>query len=167
MKKTMLLFAGVMFAMSSLVATPAHAQAVRDKSCTDAASGVTWDCDFVLKSASPGTPVSFAINYSCTSDVCGPVLSFGLGDPGFSPADASGHLVGGSRLPSGLELTFAFDSVKESGVSGNGHVVAHFVMNVMTTDASGGPVMVACPVDVRLNEFANKSEDTANAKKKK
>ena len=165
MKKTMLLFAGVMFAMSTLVATPAHAQAVRDKSCTDAASGVTWDCDFALKSASPGTPVSFSINYSCKSDVCGPVLSFGLNDPGFTPDYAGGHLVGGSRQPNGLELTFAFDTLKDSGVSGNSHAEAHFVMNIMTTDASGGPVMVACPVDVRLNEFANKSE-TAAAKTK-
>jgi hypothetical protein len=167
MKKTMLLFAGVMFAMSSLVATPAHAQAVRNKSCTDAASGVTWDCDFTMKSASPGTPVSFSVNYSCTSDVCGPVLSFGLNSPGFTPDYASGHLVGGSRLPSGLDLTFAFDSLKESGVSGNAHAEAHFVMNVMTTDALGGPVMVACPVEVRLNEFANRSDELANAKKKK
>lgn len=167
MKKTMLLFAGAVFAMSALMATPAHAQAVKDRSCTDAASGVTWDCDFKMKSATPGAPVSFSVNYSCASAVCGPVLSFGLNDPGFTPAFANGHLVGGSRTPSGLELTFAFDSVKESGVSGNSHVEAHFVMNVMTTDASGGPVMVACPVDVRLNEFANgASEAAANAKKK-
>jgi len=165
MKKTVLTFAGAAFLVSAMLATPAHAQAVRNKSCTDAATGVTWDCDFALKSATPGTPVSFSINYSCKSDVCGPVLSFGQGDPGFTPEYASGHLVGGSRLPNGLELTFAFDSLKGSGVSGNAHAEAHFVMNVMTTDASGGPVMVACPVDVKLNEFANKSE-VAAAKKK-
>jgi hypothetical protein len=167
MKKTILTFAGAAFLVSTMLATPAHAQAVRQSSCTDAASGVTWDCDFKMKSATPGAPVSFTVNYACTSAVCGPVLSFGLGDPGFSPADASGHLVGGSRLPSGLELTFAFDSMKESGVSGNSHVAAHFVMNVMTTDASGGMVMVSCPIDVRLNEYANGSDQAANAAKKK
>ncbi|HET8945884.1 MAG TPA: hypothetical protein VFQ07_02780 [Candidatus Polarisedimenticolia bacterium] len=167
MKKTMLMFAGVVLAMSALMATPAHAQAVKEQSCTDAASGVTWDCDFKMKSATPGAPVSFTVNYACTSAVCGPVLSFGLNGTGFTPASASGHLVGGSRLPNGLQLTFAFDSVKESGVSGNSHVEAHFVMNVMTTDAQGGPVMVACPVDVKLNEFANgPSEAAASAKKK-
>jgi len=165
MKKTILTFAGAAFLVSTMLSTPAHAQAVKQSSCTDAASGVTWDCDFALKSASPGTPVSFSINYSCKSDVCGPVLSFGLNDPGFTPDYSSGHLVGGSRLPNGLELTFAFDTLKDSGASGNAHAEAHFVMNIMTTDASGGPVMVACPVDVRLNEFANKSE-TAAARKK-
>lgn len=166
MKKTILTFAGAAFLVSTMLSTPAHAQAVKQSSCTDAASGVTWDCDFKMKSASPGAPVSFTINYACTSAVCGPVLSFGLNGPGFTPAYASGHLVGGSRLPSGLELTFAFDSVKESGVSGNGHVEAHFVMNVMTTDAQGGPMMVSCPVDVKLNEFANGAAEVAAAKKK-
>jgi hypothetical protein len=166
MKKTILTFAGAAFLVSAMLSAPAHAQAVKQTSCTDAASGVTWDCDFKMKSASPGTPVSFTINYACTSAVCGPVLSFGLNGTGFTPASASGHLVGGSRMPSGLELTFAFDSVKESGVSGNSHVEAHFVMNVMTTDAQGGPVMVSCPVDVKLNEFANGPAEVAAAKKK-
>jgi hypothetical protein len=156
MKKTMLTFAGAAFLVSAMLATPAHAQAVKERSCTDAASGVTWDCDYKLKSVSPGTPVSFTINYACTGAVCGPVLSFGLQGEGFSPAGCTGHLVGGRRLESGLELTFAFDTVKASGVSSNGHAAAHFVMNIMTEDASGAPIMVAAPVDVRLNEFSNK-----------
>src|SRR5262245_38117101 len=165
MKKTILTFAGAALLVSAMLATPVHAQAVREASCTDEASGMTWDCSFKIKSVTPGTPVSFSLNYSCLGD-CGPVLSFGLQEPGFTPAGASGHLVGGQRLPGGLELTFAFDSVKVSGASGNGHAEAHFVMNVMATDASGNPVMVACPVDVRLNEFANGATAAENAKKK-
>ena len=156
MKKTVLTFVGAAFLVSTMLATPARAQAVKEESCTDAASGVTWDCSYRMKSVSPGTPVSFTVNFACQSAVCGPVLSFGLSSEGFTPATASGHLVGGRRMSNGLELTFAFDSVKAAGVSGNGHAAAHFVMNVMTTDASGGPVMVSCPVDVRLNEFDNK-----------
>jgi hypothetical protein len=156
MKKTVLMFAGAAFLVSAMLATPARAQAVKEESCSDAASGVTWDCDYKVKSVAPGTPVSFTVNYSCQSAVCGPVLSFGLQGEAFTPATASGHLVGGRRLPGGLELTFAFDSIKASGASGNGHAAAHFVMNVMTTDASGGPVFVSCPVNVRLNEFDNK-----------
>lgn len=156
MKKTILTFAGAAFLVSAMLSAPAHAQVVKERSCSDAASGVSWDCDFKMKSTSPGSPVSFTVTYACTSAVCGPVLSFGLNGSGFTPAYASGHLVGGRRLSNGLELTFAFDSVKESGVSGNSHAEAHFVMNIMTSDAEGGPLMVACPVDVRLNEFANK-----------
>jgi hypothetical protein len=166
MKKTVLTFAGAVLLVSSFVATPARAQAVKERSCTDAASGVSWDCDYKLKSVSPGTPVSFTVSYSCTGAVCGPVLSFGLQAEAFSPAGCTGHLVGGSRLPNGLELTFAFDSLKQSGVSGNAHAEAHFVMNIMTTDASGAPVMVSAPVDVRLNEFEGGLENASNAKKK-
>lgn len=155
MKRMVLTFASAAVLVSAMLLTPAHAQAVKEKSCTDAASGISWDCDYKLKSVTPGTPVSFTINYSC-SGACGPVLSFGLQPEGFSPAGCSGHLVGGRRLPSGLELTFAFDAIRESGVSGNGHAEGHFIMNVMATDAAGAPMMVALPVDVRLNEFANK-----------
>ena len=156
MKKTVLMFAGAAFLVSTMLATPARAQAVKERSCTDAASGVSWDCDYKVKSVSPGTPVSFTVNYSCTGAVCGPVLSFGLQGEAFSPAGCTGHLVGGRRLESGLELTFAFDSVKEAGASGNAHAAAHFVMNIMRSDASGAPMMVSAPVDVRLNEFGNK-----------
>jgi hypothetical protein len=155
MKKTVLTFASAAVLVSAMLLTPAHAQAVKEKSCTDAASGISWDCDYKLKSVTPGTPVSFTINYAC-SGACGPVLSFGLQPEGFTPAGCSGHLVGGRRLPSGLELTFAFDAVRESGVSGNGHAAGHFIMNVMATDAAGAPMMVALPVDVRLSEYANK-----------
>lgn len=166
MKKTVVTFASAALLVSVMLLSPAHAQVVREASCTDPASGMTWDCSFKIKSVTPGQPASFAVNYSC-SGACGPVLSFGLQDPAFTPAGASGHLVGGRRLPGGLELTFAFDSIKVSGASGNGHAEAHFLMNVMATDASGNPVMVACPVDVRLNEFANGATDAENARKKK
>ncbi|HZN04800.1 MAG TPA: hypothetical protein VFD06_14545 [Candidatus Polarisedimenticolia bacterium] len=155
MNKTMLMFGAAAFLVSAMLATPAHAQAVKEKSCTDEASGVSWDCDYKLKSVTPGTPVSFTVNYSCNG-ACGPVLSFGLQSEAFSPAGCSGHLVGGRRLPGALELTFAFDSVKVAGVSGNALANAHFMMNVMATDASGAPVIVSLPVDVRLNEFENK-----------
>ena len=165
MMKTVVTFAGAALLVSAMLASPAHAQVVREASCSDAASGMTWDCSYKIKSVAPGTPVSFTVNYACTG-ACGPVLSFGLQDPGFTPAGASGHLVGGQRLPGGLELTFAFDSIKVSGASGNGHAEAHFLMNVMAVDASGSPVMVACPVDVRLSEYANGATDAENAKKK-
>lgn len=166
MKRSILMFAGAVFVVSAMLASPALAQAVRESSCSDVASGMTWDCSYKIKSVTPGTPVSFTVNYSCLGD-CGPVLSFGLQDPGFTPAGASGHLVGGRRLPGGLELTFAFDSIKVSGASGNGHAEAHFLMNVMATDASGAPVLVACPVDVRLNEYANSADSPESARKKK
>ena len=157
MTKTVLTFACAAFLVSAMLATPAHAQAVKERSCTDAATGLTWDCEYKLKSVTPGTPVSFTVNYACTG-ACGPVLSFGLQTEAFSPAGCSGHLVGGRRLPGALELTFAFDAIKGSGASGNGHANAHFMMNVMATDAAGAPVLVPLPVNVRLNEFANKKE---------
>lgn len=155
MKKTILTFAGAAFLVSAMLATPASAQAVKEKSCTDEATGVSWDCGYKLKSVTPGTPVTFTVNYACIG-TCGPVLSFGLQSPGFSPEGCSGHLVGGRRLTGGLELTFAFDAVKRAGVSGNSHANAHFMMNLMATDAAGSPMLVALPVDVRLNEFGNK-----------
>jgi hypothetical protein len=158
MKRMTILFASAIFAVSVLAGSPALAQTVKDRTCSnaqgDSPASVTWDCGFKVKSFSPGQPITFQVGYSCSGE-CGPVLSFGMQDTAFTPAGVAGHLVGGSRLPDGLELTFAFDSVRKAGVSGNGLAAAHFVMNLMTTDASGAPVVVSCPVDVRLQEYAH------------
>lgn len=158
MKRMTILFASAVFMVSALAATPAHAQIVKDKSCSnaqgDSPASVTWDCGFKVKSFSPGQPVTFSVGYSCAG-TCGPVLSFGMQETAFTPAGVSGHLVGGRRLSDGLELTFAFDSIRKAGVSGNGLAEAHFIMNLMTTDASGAPAVVSCPVDVRLQEYAH------------
>lgn len=153
MKRMTILFASAIFAVSVLAGSPALAQTVKDKSCSS--GGVTWDCGFKAKSFSPGQPISFTVGYTCAAGDCGPVLSFGMQDTAFTPAGVSGHLVGGSRLPDGLQLTFAFDEVRKAGASGNGMAAGHFVMNLMTTDASGAPVVVSCPVDVRLQEYAH------------
>jgi hypothetical protein len=154
MKRMTILVASAIFVVSAMAGSPAHAQTVKDKSCSSTQGGVTWDCGFKAKSFSPGQPITFSVGYTCTG-TCGPVLSFGMQETAFTPAGVSGHLVGGARLPDGLELTLAFDDVRKAGVSGNGMAAAHFMMNLMTTDASGAPVVVACPVDVRLNEFAH------------
>jgi hypothetical protein len=153
MKRMTIVFASAIFVVSVMAGSPAHAQAMKETSCSNA-QGVTWDCGFKVKSFTPGQPITFSVGYSCAGD-CGPVLSFGMQDTAFTPAGVAGHLVSGSRLPDGLELTFAFDSVRKAGVSGNGLAAAHFMMNLMTVDASGAPVVVACPVDVRLQEYAH------------
>ena len=158
MKRMTILFASAIFAVSVLAGSPALAQTVKDRTCSnaqgDSPASVTWDCGFKVKSFSPGQPMSFTVGYSCAG-ACGPVLSFGMQETAFTPAGVSGHLVGGRRLPDGLELTFAFDAVRKAGASGNGLAEAHFMMNLMTTDASGAPMVVACPVDVRLQEYAH------------
>jgi hypothetical protein len=138
--------------VSVMAGSPAQAQTAKDKSCSS--GGVTWDCGFKTKSFVPGQPITFTVGYTCPGD-CGPVLSFGMQETAFTPPGVNGHLVGGRRLPDGLELTFAFDAVRKAGVSGNGLAEAHFMMNLMTTDASGAPAVVSCPVDVRLQEYAH------------
>jgi len=124
---------------------PASAQAVKDSSCNT--QGLTWDCHFHIKDYTVGAPVTFTVNYTCSGN-CGPVTSFGLQDRGFTPDGVSGHLVGGRRLPSGLELTFVFDDLGKTGNHSKG--MGNFVMNLMVDDGAGGMVAVACPVDVRL-----------------
>lgn len=158
MKRMTIVFASALFAVSVLAGSPALAQTVKEKTCSnaqgDGPASVTWDCGFKVKSFSPGLPITFTVSYAC-SGTCGPVLSFGMQETAFTPSGVTGHLAGGRRLPDGLELTFAFDGVRKAGQSGNSMAEAHFIMNLMTTDASGAPVIVACPVDVRLNEFAH------------
>ncbi|MEK7799997.1 MAG: hypothetical protein AAB297_09240, partial [Acidobacteriota bacterium] len=74
-----------------------------------------------------------------------PVLSFGLRNNGFSPPGVSGHLVGGKRIPGGVELTFVFDSLKKDHV-GN----AHFNLNINMDDGSGNWSATPCKVNVHL-----------------
>lgn len=159
MKRMTIVFASAIFAVAVLAGSPALAQTVKDRSCSnaqgDTPASVTWDCGFKAKSFSPGQPITFTVGYTCTAGDCGPVLSFGMQERAFTPSGVSGHLVGGRRLPDGLELTFAFDAVRKAGVSGNGLAEGHFVMNLMTTDASGAPAVVSCPIDVRLQEYAH------------
>jgi len=141
----------VALAASLLVATPVAAQSVvRESSCTDTVGSntMTYDCRFHVKDYTIGSPVTFTVNYSCTG-ACGPVLSFGLNDRGFTPAGTSGHLVGGRRIPGGLELTFVFDSLKGAGKSVTGQ--GHFKMNVNADDGSGNMSAMPCNVDVHLN----------------
>jgi hypothetical protein len=126
----------------------ASAQVVKDSACVDEVHGVTWDCHFHIKDMVVGQPVTFNVNYTCNG-TCGPVTSFGLGDKGFyPPADVAGHLVGGARMPSGISLTFVFDSLRTTGNHNMG--TANFMMNLMAPDGSGGMVSVPMAVDVRL-----------------
>jgi len=146
-----LLVAMFVIAVVALGVAPASAQAAREGTCTNAegATGVTWDCSFNVKNYVTGTPVTLAIDYTCTG-ACGPVMSFGLRDSGFTPAGVTGHLAGGRRIVSGLELTFIFDTLKKTGAGATGN--AHFVMNLMVDDGAGGRVAMPLPIDVHLNE---------------
>jgi hypothetical protein len=146
-----LLLAVFVVAVVALGVVPASAQLMRESTCTNAegATAVTWDCNFNVKDYVTGTPVVLAINYTCTG-ACGPVMSFGLRDNGFTPAGVSGHLAGGRRTLSGLDLTFVFDTLKKAGAGATGN--AHFVMNLMMSDGAGGIVAMPLPIDVHLNE---------------
>lgn len=146
MKRALYCAAVIFFAML-VVASPASAQTVtRESSCTEVqgSNTMTYDCGYNVKNYAVGTPVTFTIDYSCTSG-CGPVLSFGLRNNGFSPPGVSGHLVGGKRIPNGVELTFVFDSLKK-GLVGN----AHFNLNINMDDGSGTWSAVPCKVNVHL-----------------
>lgn len=153
MRKLTILFAAAAFMLFGASVGPASAQVVKDSSCMD--HGLTWDCHFHIKDMVVGQPVTFQINYTCpNAGDCGPVTSFGLGDKGFyPPSDVAGHLVGGARLESGLQLTFVFDSLGKTGNHSMG--TANFIMNLMMADGSGGMVSVPCPVDVRLKSDKN------------
>lgn len=149
---------GMMLAAVAVVALgavfPASAQAVRESSCTLEQNGVTvtYDCGFNVKNYVTGTPVTLAIAYSCSGD-CGPVMSFGTRDRGFSPGGVSGHMVSGRRGVNGLELTFVFDSLKKTGNGAVGN--AHFAMGLMLPDGQGGLSIMSCPVDVHLGDSSN------------
>ncbi len=141
------LFSAAVILVMLVVASPASAQAVvRESSCTEVSgtNSMSYDCGFNVKDYTVGTPVTFTINYSCTGG-CGPVLSFGLRNSGFTPPGVAGHLVGGKRIPGGVELTFVFDSLKKDRV-GN----AHFNLNVNMDDGSGNWSAMPCKVDVHL-----------------
>ena len=141
------LFGAAVILVMLVAINPASAQAVvRELTCTEVygSNSMTYDCGFNVKDYVVGTPVKFIINYSCTGG-CGPVVSFGLRGSGFTPPGTSGHMVGGKRIPNGVELTFVFDSLK------NGHVGnAHFNLNLNMDDGSGNWSAVPCKVNVHL-----------------
>jgi len=130
---------------------PASAQLMREGTCTlgEGTAAVTYDCSFNVKNYVTGTPVTLSIGYTCAG-TCGPVMSFGLRDNGFTPAGVSGHLAGGRRSVSGLELTFVFDTLKKTGAGATGN--AHFIMTLMMDDGAGGITAMPLPIDVHLNE---------------
>lgn len=144
-----IVFAAAVLVAAGLAAAPASAQAVKEKSCEHVAgsNSMTYDCGFKIKDYVVGSPVTFNVNYACTG-TCGPVLSFGLGQSGFTPEGVAGHMVGGRRVTGGLELTFVFDSLRKTGNHAMGD--AHFVMNVMMDDGLGNRQAMPCPVDVHL-----------------
>jgi len=141
------LFSAAVILTMLAIASPASAQAVvRELTCTEVhgSNQMNYDCGFNVKNYTVGTPVTFTINYSCTGG-CGPVVSFGLRGSGFTPPGTSGHMVGGKRIPNGVELTFVFDSLK------NGHIGnAHFNLNLNMDDGSGNWSAVPCKVNVHL-----------------
>lgn len=139
-------------AMAALVAVcvmagQATAEMVsRESTCTATlgSNRMTYDCSFNVRGYQVGSPVTFTVNYSCTSG-CGPVLSFGLAQPGFTPPGVTGRMIGGRRLADGVELTFVFDTLK-GGVAGN----AFFNMGVNMDDGSGNWQSVPTKVKVHL-----------------
>jgi hypothetical protein len=145
MKKMTILLAAAAFMLFGAAVSPASAQVVKDSACLD--HGVNWDCHFHVSNYTVGSPVTLTINYTCPGG-CGPVMSFGLQDKGFTPAGATGHLIGGSRNDGSLQLTFVFDSLGKTGNHEMG--TGNFVMNMMADDGSGGMTMVSCPVDIRV-----------------
>lgn len=149
MKGFSIFLAGAVLLVAGFAASPASAQVVQESSCTHVVGSntLTHDCGFNVRSYVVGSPVTFTINYSCTGS-CGPVLSFGLRNAGFTPDGVSGHLVGGRRVAGGLELTFVFDSLKKTGSGAMGN--AHFVMNMMVDDGGGTRQLTPCEVDVHL-----------------
>jgi len=150
-KRKPLLLAMFVVAVVAGGVMPASAQVMRESTCAvgEGATAVTYDCNFNIKNYVTGTPVSLSIGYTCAG-TCGPVMSFGLRDNGFTPPGVSGHLAGGRRSVSGLELTFVFDTLKETGAGATGN--AHFVMTLMVDDGAGGITAMPLPIDVHLNE---------------
>ena len=148
---TVSLMAAAMILAAGAGASPAAAQTVRESSCAETVgtNAMTYDCGFNVKNYVTGAPVTFVINYAC-SGPCGPVLSFGLRDGGFSPSGVSGHMISGRRTANGLELTFVFDTLKKTGGGAVGN--AHFMMNLNVDDGQGTVQPMPCPVDVHLGE---------------
>jgi len=141
------LFSAAIILAMLVVASPASAQTViRESACTEVhgSNTMTYDCGYNVKNYAVGTPVTLAINYSCTGG-CGPVVSMGLRNSGFTPPGVSGHVTGSKRFPGGVELTFVFDSLKKDHV-GN----AHFNLNINMDDGSGNWSAEPCKVNVHL-----------------
>jgi len=149
MKGFPIVFAAAVLLAAGFAATPAAEQMVKEKTCSEVvgSNSLDYDCKFRINHYALGSPVTFTVNYACTGS-CGPALSFGLRDEGFTPAGVTGHMVGGRRVPGGLELTFAFDSLQKQGSHAVGD--AHFVMNIMVEDGQGGRQVMPCAVDVHL-----------------
>jgi len=145
MKRALLAVAAILVVLAAV--SPASAQAVvREETCTEVvgSNSMTYDCGFHVKDYTVGTPVTLAINFSCTGG-CGPVVSFGLRSNGFAPQGTTGHMVGGKRVPNGVELTFVFDTLKSDHV-GN----AFFNLNLNMDDGSGNWSAHPCKVHVHL-----------------
>jgi len=149
MKVFSIVLAAALVVAAGFTATPAGEQTVKEQTCSEVVgtNSLSYDCQFRVNHYDLGGPVTFAIEYSC-SGACGPVLSFGLRDEGFSPAGVTGHMLSGRRLANGLELTFAFDTLQKQGSHAVGD--AHFVMNLMVDDGQGGSQLMPCAVDVHL-----------------
>ena len=170
MKHSLLFLSAAAVLSMSVAASPVRAaeMTVREKSCQhdSGTNTLTYDCAFKVDNYTLSSPVTFKIAYSCTG-TCGPVLSFGTRGSGFSPTGVLGRLVGGKRVPGGIEVTFVFDSLQRSG-TGNmtGHSKegpgnrtghdgigwAHFSMNLSMDDGHGNMQTVPCDVDVKVKE---------------
>ena len=152
MKKVLMYSALAAVMLLAFSVAPASAQSVvKESSCTDAvgSNSVTYDCGFVVKNYQPGQPVTLRMNYVCATGKCGPMLSFGLRNNGFSPSGVSGQLIGGRFLGDGVELVFQFDQLKSAGKGYTGN--AHFFMNLFMDDGSGTMVVAPCNFDVHLD----------------
>lgn len=149
--KRILLFGSVAALLALIVMTsPASAQTVvRESTCTETygSNSMTYDCGFNVKDYTLGAPVTFNINWACTG-ACGGATAFGLRGSGFSPSGVSGHMTGAKRLTNGLQLTFAFDSLRKTGGGAVGN--AHFTMDVAMDDGSGTMASKSCNIDVHL-----------------
>jgi hypothetical protein len=134
------------------VVKPASAQSVmRESQCTEVygANKMTHDCGFNVKNYVTGTPITFSIAFSCNGS-CGPVTSMGMRGPGFNPPGVTGHFMGVKKLDHGVEVTFAFDTIKKNGNSSVAN--GQFNMNVSMDDGSGNWQSVPCKVDVHLQD---------------
>ncbi len=135
-----------------VMVSPASAQTVaKERSCslTIGSNTLTYDCSFIVKNYVIGTPVTIKVNWSCTGS-CGPLVGFGLRNPGFTPSGVTGHLMGGEPMDDGMALTFVFDRSKAQSKSPS--VNAHFRLDLMVDDGTGTSQAAPCDVDVHLTE---------------
>jgi hypothetical protein len=141
-----------------MMVSPASAQTVsKDRSCslTVGSNTLTYDCAFNVKNYQLGSPVSVRVGWDCSGS-CGPLVGFGLRNPGFTPSGVTGRLVGGDPMYDdsgnvvGMGLTFVFDRNKANSKSPS--VNAHFKLDLMVDNGSGTPESVPCSVDVHLTD---------------